>query len=120
MVGLSALMKEKRFPMDNQIVRHVLVCKFSKAMSAETFEGLIREFRGLATKIPGILAFEYGANHSPEGIDQGMTHVITLTFADAAARDVYLPHPEHRRFVEYMGGLQVLESILVVDYTPQP
>ncbi len=106
--------------MDEQIVRHVLVCKFAQSMSAETFESLIREFRGLATKVPGILSFEYGANNSPEGLDQGMTHVISLTFKDAAARDAYLPHPEHRRFVEFMNGLQVLETILVVDYTPCP
>jgi hypothetical protein len=105
--------------MTEQRVRHVLACKFSKEMSAETFDALIREFRGLKTKIPGILDFEYGSNTSPEGIDQGMTHVITLTFVDAAARDAYLPHPEHHRFVEFMSGLHVLESILVVDYTPQ-
>ena len=106
--------------MDNSIVRHVLACKFSKEMSAETFEALIGEFRGLQTKIEGILSFEYGVNDSGEGIDQGMTHVISLTFASAAARDAYLPHPAHRQFVEYMGGLHVLESILVVDYSPRP
>ena len=106
--------------MNNPIVRHVLACKFSKEMSAETFEALLREFRGLQDQIPGILEFEYGANTSPEGLDQGTTHVIALTFVDAAARDTYLPHPAHRRFVEFMTGLKVLESILVVDYSPLP
>lgn len=105
--------------MENQIVRHVLVGKFSREMSPEIFKELIREFRGLSTKIEGILSFEYGANISPEGLDQGMTHVITLTFVDAKARDVYLTHPEHVRFAQWMGGLHVLESLLVVDYTPQ-
>jgi hypothetical protein len=105
--------------MDNQIVRHVLVAKLSREMNPETFEAFIREFRGLSTKIEGILTFEYGANNSPEGLDQDMTHVITLTFRDARARDAYLIHPEHVRFAQWMGGLHILESLLVVDYTPQ-
>lgn len=104
--------------MENQIVRHVLLCKFSPQMTTVQFEELITAFRALKDKIPGILAFEYGANNSSEGLDQGMTHVITLTFADAAARDAYLPHPEHVNFASWFTGLGLLETLMVVDYTP--
>ena len=49
-----------------------------------------------------------------------MTHVIILTFVNAAARDAYLPHPAHIQFGELLGRLGILESLLVVDYIPQP
>jgi hypothetical protein len=34
-------------------------------------------------------------NHEP-GYGRGYTHGFCMTFVDAAARDAYLPHPEHR------------------------
>ena len=105
--------------MENKIVRHVLVCKCSPEMTAEQFEAFISAFRTLTEKIEGILAFEYGQNNSTEGLDQGMTHVISLTFADAACRDAYLIHPEHVRFAKWFTGLGIVASLLVVDYTPQ-
>ena len=37
---------------------------------------------------------------------------------DAAARDTYLPHPEHRKFGQPLGKLGVLEDAFVVDYVP--
>ena len=49
-----------------------------------------------------------------------MTHVIILTFINAAARDAYLPHPAHIQFGEFLGRLGILEALLVVDYIPQP
>ena len=49
-----------------------------------------------------------------------MTHVITLTFINAAARDAYLPHPAHIQFGEFLGKLGILEALLVIDYIPQP
>jgi hypothetical protein len=77
-------------------------------------------FRGLKEQIPGIVAFEHGINDSPEGKNLGFTHVYLLTFADAAARDTYLPHPEHREFGRFLGELGVLDDAFVVDYVPQP
>ena len=105
--------------MENKIVRHVLIGRFSQEMTAEIFEEFIHAFRGLSKKIGGILSFEYGTNNSPEGLNQGMTHVITLTFINAEARDAYLTHPDHALFVNWLGGLGILETLMVVDYTPQ-
>ena len=44
-------------------------------------------------------------NNSPEGKNLGFTHVYMLTFEDAAARDAYLPHPDHAKFGELLGKL---------------
>ena len=105
--------------MDNKIVRYVLIGRFSQKMTADLYEEFIHAFRGLSKKIEGILSFEYGMNNSPEGLNQGMTHVIILTFVNAEARNAYLIHPAHVRFAKWLGGLGILENLMVVDYTPQ-
>jgi hypothetical protein len=37
-----------------------------------------------------------------------------MTFADAAAREAYLVHPEHERFTA--GALPLLENLLIFDF----
>jgi hypothetical protein len=102
--------------METNLVRHILLCKFSPATTPEQFADCITRFQALTTKIDGILGFEYGANNSPEGLDRGMTHIITLSFASVAARDAYLPHPEHVKFAQWLGGSKLLDDLIVVDY----
>ena len=99
-------------------VRHIVVFKFKKTATPEQITQLTRAFRELRGRIPGITAFEDGVNNSPEGKDLGFTHVYQLTFESVAARDAYLPHPEHKRFGELLGKLGILEDAFVVDYTP--
>ena len=105
--------------MELQPVRHVLICRFRAGTTDELIETVMAAFRDLCGKIEGIVSFEYGVNNSPEGRNHGMTHVITLTFADAQARDAYLPHPEHRAFGHWLGQTGTLDDLLVIDYTPR-
>ncbi len=105
--------------MENNIVRHVLICRTKTSATQAQFNAFITAFRDLTTKIDGIVGFEYGANNSPENLDRGMTHVILLTFANAQARDAYLPHPEHRKFAKWFTELGIVEELLVIDYAPQ-
>ncbi len=58
--------------MENKIVRHVLIGRFSPEMTAGQFDELIRAFSELAKKIEGILSFEYGENNSPEGLNEAL------------------------------------------------
>jgi len=97
-------------------VRHVVVFKYKKDATPDKIAQVTRAFRELRTKIPGITAFEDGVNNSPEGKNLGFTHVYLLTFESVAARDAYLPHPEHKKFGELLGKLAVLEDAFVVDY----
>jgi Stress responsive A/B Barrel Domain len=101
-----------------QPVRHVVVFKYKAGAPAEKIHQVTQAFRDLRKKIPGITAFEDGVNNSPEGKNQGFTHVYLLTFESVAARDSYLPHPEHKKFGELLGTLGVLEDAFVVDYIP--
>jgi hypothetical protein len=102
----------------NRPVRHVVVFKYKPGASEAQIKQVTDAFRDLRGKIPGITAFEDGVNHSPEKKNLGFTHVYMVTFESAAARDAYLPHPEHKKFGELLGKLGVLEDAFVVDYTP--
>ena len=100
-------------------VRHIVVFKFRDGTTQAQIDQLTEAFRQLQHTIPGILGFEHGQNHSPEGKDQDFDHVYTITFENAEARDVYLPHPEHVAFGAILGELGIVEDAFVVDYDPQ-
>jgi hypothetical protein len=97
-------------------VRHIVVFKYKSTATPAQIEEVTAAFRALKTKIPGILSFETGVNNSPEKLNKGFTHVYLLTFENAAARNAYLPHPEHKKFGELLGRLGVLEEPFVVDF----
>ncbi len=97
------------------MIRHAVFCRFrADADVAAVFSAL----KGLQAKIPGILAIAGGADCSPEGLQKGFTHGFTVDFVDAAARDAYLPHPEHQKAGKLVvaaleGGF---EGLAVVDW----
>jgi hypothetical protein len=97
-------------------VKHIVVFKYKSTATAAQIEEVTQAFKALKNTIPGILSFEYGVNNSPENLNKGFTHVYLLTFKDTAARDQYLPHPEHKKFGELLGKLGVLEEPFVVDF----
>ena len=99
-----------------QPVRHIVVFKYKPGTTPEQIRPVTDAFRDLRTKIPGITAFEDGVNNSPEGKNLGFTHVYQMTFEDAAARDAYLPHPEHAKFGQLLGKLAIVADVFVVDY----
>lgn len=101
-------------------VRHVVVFKYNADATPEQITQINDAFRALQDKIPGIVSFEYGTNASPEGLNKGFTHLYLVTFENAAARDAYLPHPEHVAFTDLLGTLGILDDVFVIDYVPQP
>jgi len=105
--------------MENGIVRHVLLGRFRAGTTDELIQTFITAFREMVSKIEGIVAFECGANNSREGMNRNLTHVFIVTFANVQARDAYLPHPEHRKFIEWFVPLNIVEELLVIDYIPQ-
>ena len=95
--------------------RHIVVFQFKADAPTEKVRGVVEAFKALPGKLPAIQAFEWGTNVSPEGLDQGFTHIFTLTFASKEALEKqYLHEPAHQEFVAMLGG--VLEKALVVDY----
>ena len=80
--------------------------------------GIFADLAGLADAIDGITSFAGGAYASPEGLQRGYTHGFCMTFASAAARDAYLPHPAHEvvkaRVVKALAG--GVASALAFDF----
>jgi len=101
-----------------ETVRHVVVFRYKEEAKPAEIKQVTDSFRALQDHIPGIVSFEYGINNSPEGKDQGFSHVYLMTFESAEARDAYLPHPEHKKFGQMLGELNILEDVFVVDYHP--
>lgn len=100
-------------------MRHIVVFNFKSSITEDQKNQITEALAALQDKIPGITAFEHGINESPEGLNPEFTHVYQFTFEDAAARDAYLPHPEHKKFGEMLGEMDVVEGAFVVDYLPQ-
>ena len=102
----------------SQPVRHVVVFKYKPEATPAQIQQVTDAFRALTKTIPGITGFEHGVNNSPENLNQGFTHVYMLTFENVAARDAYLPHPEHKKFGDLLGKSGIFAGAFVVDYTP--
>ncbi len=99
-------------------VRHMVVFKFKPSATPAQIQQVTDALRALKDRIPGIVSFEHGVNNSPEKKNLGFTHAYLITFENAAARDAYLPHPEHKKFGALLGSLGVMEDVFVVDYEP--
>ena len=100
------------------MITHMVLLRFRRDAPKQDVDRVFAELAGLKSKIPGLLSFSGGAYSSPEGMSKGFTHGFCMTFADAAARDVYLPHPEHERvkklvFALLDGGL---DGVVAFDY----
>ena len=97
-----------------RLLRHVVLFKFKETATKENVKEIEDEFAKLPEQIDSVKEFEWGINNSPEGHDKGFTHCFLVSFADEQGREVYLPHPAHKAFVEILKPH--LAEVCVVDY----
>jgi hypothetical protein len=100
------------------MIHHLVVLRIKKDAKPAQITRVFAELDGLKKKIPGILSFAGGPYSSPEGLNRGFTHGFVMTFRDSAARDGYLPHPEHEKVKERIlplldGGL---DGVVAFDF----
>ncbi len=95
-------------------LRHVVLFKFKDDASQADVKKVEDAFRALPSKIKEVKDFEWGTNNSPEKINDGFTHCFFVTFTSEKDREVYLPHPAHKAFVDVLKPH--LDKVLVVDY----
>lgn len=95
-------------------LRHVVLFSFKSTSTAADVKKVEDAFRALPAKIKEISAFEWGTNNSPENLNQGFTHCFLVSFRSEKDREVYLPHPAHKAFVDVLKPH--LDKVLVVDY----
>jgi hypothetical protein len=98
-------------------LRHVVLFQFKETATDTAIQKVEMAFAALPSKIKEIKDFEWGLNNSPEGLNKGLTHCFFVTFESEEDRAVYLPHPDHKAFVDLLGP--VLEDVLVLDYWAQ-
>jgi hypothetical protein len=97
-----------------QNLRHVVLFSFKSTSSAADVKSVEDAFRKLPAQIKEIKDFEWGKNNSPEGLNQGFTHCFFVTFNSEKDREIYLPHPSHKAFVDVLKPH--LDKVLVIDY----
>lgn len=100
-------------------VMHVVVFKYKSTAAAADIKAVTDAFVALRHKIPGIRSFQFGTNNSTENLNKGFTHAYVITFENTQARDAYLSHPEHKKFVEMLTAKQILEEPFVIDFEIQ-
>jgi hypothetical protein len=98
-------------------IKHVVSFKFKDGADPAKIKHVEEAFAALKGKIPLIQSLEWGTNVSPEKHSHGYTHIWIATFKDAADRDAYLVHPDHKAFA---GSLKdVIDDVFVIDFVPQ-
>jgi hypothetical protein len=95
-------------------MKHIVLLKFKADVTSAQIEKVFKDLAGLQDKIEGILDFMGGPYSSGEGLNQGYTHGFIMTFTDAAARDAYLPHPDHE--VVKQSILPLVDGVCAFDF----
>ncbi len=96
------------------LYRHVVCFKFKDDATPEQVTAIEKAFAALPGKIDTITDYEWGTNVSPENHARGFTHCFIVTFKDRKGLDVYLPHKDHKAFVEKL--LPILDKVFVIDF----
>lgn len=95
-------------------IKHIVLLNFKKGTPDAKIQTIFRDLEALKKVIPGILDFSGGPYSSHEGLNQGYTHGFVMTFDSAAARDGYLPHPEHEKVKSAI--LPLVDGVVAFDY----
>lgn len=97
------------------MIRHTVFVCFKPDADARK---ILAALTALKLKIPGIIAISAGVDCSPEGLQRSHTHGFTVDFRDAAARDAYLPHPEHQKVGAMIVAAAVggIDGVTVIDW----
>lgn len=95
-------------------VKHIAFLKFKAEVTEAQIKDIYVDLAGLQRQIPGLIDFTGGPYSSPEGLNKGFTHAFTMNFVDEAARDAYLPHPDHDVVKNKL--IPLLDDVIVIDY----
>ncbi len=91
-------------------IKHLVLLKFKPQTAREEIAEIFEALDALPEVVPGMLETAGGPYNSAEGLNQGFTHAIAITFADAECRNAYLEHPQHQALKQLIvaqldGGL---------------
>lgn len=98
--------------MDGQII-HVVLFSWTATAPPDVEDRFDRALRSVRETISGVLDVSHGPSVSTEGLEQGHGYALYVRFADAAARDAYLPHPSHTPVADLITAHA--DNLLVFD-----
>ena len=96
------------------MVQHIVLLKLKPGTTSDQTQAVLEGLKQL--KLPGIVSVTGGDNNSPEGKSQDFSWGFTITFENEAARDAYLPHPDHKA-VSAETIRPIVDDVLVFDYS---
>jgi hypothetical protein len=100
--------------LDQKKLIHIVLIEFKPSLTDIQLQQ-VSDAAYRLQQIKGVQSLNFGVNTSPEGLNKGYTHSLTMKFSDAYSRDsIYLPHPIHQKFVELFVPLT--NTVLVYDY----
>ncbi|GAA3522475.1 hypothetical protein GCM10022234_18280 [Aeromicrobium panaciterrae] len=93
------------------MIVHTVLLELDPDKTAE-IDAAVQGLRSLAA-LPGVISMSVGPDVSPENLADGFTHAAVAVFESAAARDAYLPAPEHLAVVRLLQAC--MRRVTVVD-----
>ena len=78
------------------MIRHCVFVRYRGDFDRPARQQILADLARLTMHLRGMRRVEGGPNVSPEGLGKGFDDGFIVDFDDAAARDAYLVHPEHR------------------------
>ena len=102
------------FYMEKNKLQHIVLIQFKDSTTPDQLVEI--EAAAMTLKgIKGVNDLKMSENVSPENLNQGYTHSLTMWFERETDRDeVYLPHSVHKAFVDLF--VPQTEKVLVFDY----
>ena len=97
------------------MIEHIVLMKLKEGVTEKQTQELMDGLSRLKGVVPGMLDVSGGYNDSPEGKSAGFTYGFIVRFSDSAARDGYLPHPEHQKLAKTLVR-PIADDVLVFDY----
>jgi hypothetical protein len=94
-------------------ILHVVLVRWAPTAPPDVVARFDAAARVVRETIPGVLELVHGPSVSVERLEQGFDHALHVRFADAAARDAYLPHPAHAPLAELIQANA--ETFVVFD-----
>jgi hypothetical protein len=93
-------------------MQHMVVLQFKPGEDGQ-WQPLYTALERLGKKL-GVVHCGGGPYQSSEGANQSFTHGFLMTFANAAARDQYLTHPEHEQIKQQY--LPFVANVVAFDF----